>query len=97
MTIQSNSLLNAERPLWYKQPEAVNRWFNGVFEGGGAKGIAFAGALKALKRRRCWFNSVAGSSAGSITAALIASGSLALTRTDPPLPIRMSPPELQSF
>lgn len=74
MTIQSNSLLSAERPLWYRQPEAVNRWFNGVFEGGGAKGIAFAGALKALRRRHCWFISVAGSSAGSITAALIASG-----------------------
>ena len=74
MTIRSNSSLRAERSLWYKQPKAVNRWFNGVFEGGGAKGIAYAGALKALKDRNCWFKSVAGSSAGAITATLVAAG-----------------------
>jgi len=74
MTIPSNSSLSTEPFIWYKQPEIVNRWFNGVFEGGGAKGIAYAGALKALKERKCWFKSVAGSSAGAITAALVAAG-----------------------
>jgi predicted acylesterase/phospholipase RssA len=74
MPLPSNSSPSVARCLWYRQPNAVNRWFNGVFEGGGAKGIAYTGALKALKRRNCWFNSVAGSSAGSITAALVAAG-----------------------
>ncbi len=50
------------------------RLVNGVFAGGGAKGIAYAGALKALEERGVWFGSVAGASAGSITAALIAAG-----------------------
>jgi predicted acylesterase/phospholipase RssA len=50
------------------------RLVNGVFKGGGAKGIAYAGALAAMHRRGLWFASVAGASAGAITAALIASG-----------------------
>ncbi len=47
---------------------------NGVFKGGGAKGIAYAGALRAVRARGLWFKSVAGASAGAVTAALIASG-----------------------
>jgi NTE family protein len=47
---------------------------NGVFKGGGAKGVAYAGALKALRDRNVWFGSVAGASAGAITATLIAAG-----------------------
>lgn len=50
------------------------REVNGVFKGGGAKGIAYAGALHALEERGIWFQSVAGASAGAVTAALIASG-----------------------
>jgi NTE family protein len=48
---------------------------DGVFEGGGVKGIAFAGAIKAAEEAgvREWVN-VAGTSAGSITAALLAVG-----------------------
>jgi predicted acylesterase/phospholipase RssA len=46
----------------------------GVFEGGGAKGIAYAGALHAMCDQRCWFRAVAGASAGAITAALVAAG-----------------------
>lgn len=46
----------------------------GIFEGGGAKGIAYAGALEVLQEQGCWFSRVAGASAGAITAALIASG-----------------------
>ncbi len=47
---------------------------NGVFQGGGAKSIAYGGALRALRSRNLWFGSVAGASAGAITATLIASG-----------------------
>ena len=48
---------------------------DGVFEGGGVKGIAFAGAIKAAEEAglREWKN-VAGTSAGAITAALLAVG-----------------------
>ncbi|MDQ4049723.1 MAG: patatin-like phospholipase family protein [Actinomycetota bacterium] len=45
-----------------------------VFEGGGVKGIAFAGALAALEGRGFTHKSVAGTSAGAITAALVAAG-----------------------
>src|SRR5438552_6463294 len=47
-----------------------------VFEGGGVKGIAFAGAIAAAERDagvREWVN-VAGTSAGSIVAALLVAG-----------------------
>lgn len=53
---------------------AAPRLVNGVFVGGGAKGIAYAGALQAMEDRGLWFGSVAGASAGAITAALVASG-----------------------
>jgi predicted acylesterase/phospholipase RssA len=55
---------------WWTEHELVN----GVFKGGGAKGIAYAGALQAMDERRLWFGSVAGTSAGAITATLIACG-----------------------
>jgi NTE family protein len=45
---------------------------NGVFKGGGAKGIVYAGALRAVHKRGLRFVSVAGSSAGAITATLAA-------------------------
>ena len=47
---------------------------NGVFKGGGAKGIAYAGALRACEKSGIQFAAVAGSSAGAITAALVAAG-----------------------
>jgi predicted acylesterase/phospholipase RssA len=47
-------------------------WAAGVFEGGGAKGAAYAAALAALHERGIRFCSVAGSSAGALTAALLA-------------------------
>jgi predicted acylesterase/phospholipase RssA len=50
------------------------RLVNGVFMGGGAKLIAYAGALRATREREIWFGGVAGSSAGAIVASLIASG-----------------------
>jgi predicted acylesterase/phospholipase RssA len=52
----------------------VDGYVSGVFEGGGAKGILYAGALEGLLRRKLWFSAVAGSSAGAITAAMIAAG-----------------------
>ncbi len=54
--------------------EPAIRLVNGVFQGGGAKGIAYAGALQAMEERRLWFGSVAGTSAGSIIASVIAAG-----------------------
>ena len=48
---------------------------DGVFEGGGVKGIAFVGALEAAREHGIerWVN-VAGTSAGAIIAALLAVG-----------------------
>jgi NTE family protein len=46
----------------------------GIFEGGGAKGLAHVGALKAAENRRINFHGVAGTSAGAIVASLIAAG-----------------------
>ena len=46
----------------------------GIFEGGGAKGLAHVGALKACEERRIEFRGVAGTSAGAIIAGLIAVG-----------------------
>ena len=48
--------------------------YNAVFKGGGAKGVAYAGALQACERAGLEFAAVAGSSAGAITAALVACG-----------------------
>lgn len=53
---------------------ATTVWACGVFEGGGAKGAAYAPALKALDDHGVKFCSVAGSSAGALTAAMIAAG-----------------------
>lgn len=51
---------------------------DGVFQGGGAKGLAYLGALEVLESQGYWFRRVAGTSAGSWTAALIACGYRAL-------------------
>ena len=45
-----------------------------VFEGGGAKGLAFVGALRAFERRGHTPRRVIGTSAGSILAVLVAAG-----------------------
>ncbi|MEF2964474.1 patatin-like phospholipase family protein [Paenibacillus sp. M1] len=47
---------------------------NGVFEGGGVKGISLAGAVKAAERHGARFHQVAGTSSGSIVASMIAAG-----------------------
>jgi NTE family protein len=45
-----------------------------IFEGGGAKGLAHVGAIKAAEEANLEFVGVAGASAGSIVAALVAAG-----------------------
>lgn len=49
-------------------------WINAVFEGGGVKGIALAGAVSAVQDLGIQFNRVAGTSSGSIVAACLAAG-----------------------
>ena len=46
----------------------------GIFEGGGAKGYAHLGALKAAEARNIKFVAVAGTSAGAIISAFVAAG-----------------------
>lgn len=48
--------------------------YDGVFEGGGVKGIAFVGALTYLEEKGYVVEKVAGTSAGAIIAALLAAG-----------------------
>lgn len=45
-----------------------------VFEGGGAKGVAYAGALEVFEQAGYSWKNIAGASAGAITAALLAVG-----------------------
>ena len=52
----------------------MTKEYNAVFKGGGAKGIAYAGALLACEEQGIEFPEVAGSSAGAITATLVACG-----------------------
>lgn len=47
---------------------------NAVFQGGGVKGISLAGAVRASELNHIQFHRVAGTSSGSIVAALIAAG-----------------------
>lgn len=65
----------------YFLPVTAAKWWdkldprvNGVFKGGGAKGLLYAGAISAVADHGLWFRAVAGSSAGAITATLIAAG-----------------------
>jgi NTE family protein len=55
----------------------------GIFEGGGAKGLAHIGALKAAEERGIAFVGVAGASAGAIVACLVAAGYSADELYDP--------------
>lgn len=49
-------------------------WIDGVFSGGGVKGFAFVGALQVVEQEGFQFRRVAGTSAGSIVASLVAAG-----------------------
>src|SRR5215510_11726969 len=54
----------------------MSQFRNLVFEGGGVKGIAYAGALEVLEQQNIMpdIKRVAGTSAGAITATLVALG-----------------------
>ncbi len=61
---------------WWRE-RGITRFVAGVFEGGGAKGLLYRGALEAMvedAERAYWFTAVAGASAGAITATLVAAG-----------------------
>ena len=60
------------RPWW--EERGITRLVAGVFEGGGAKGVLYDGALQGMLDERCWFGATAGASAGAITATAIAIG-----------------------
>ena len=45
-----------------------------VFEGGGVRGIAFLGAIQAMEEENVRWQRLAGTSAGAVIAALLASG-----------------------
>lgn len=70
-----------ERPsiIWTFENDQTkySKYFNsckGVFQGGGCKAIAYIGAYKRAYERGVFFSELAGTSAGSIIAALIAAG-----------------------
>lgn len=70
-------LTDDERAKIHKQlPQAEdgNYYIDAVFEGGGVKGTAFLGVLQCLNDAGIRLRKVAGTSAGAITAALIATG-----------------------
>jgi predicted acylesterase/phospholipase RssA len=57
-----------------KSPTRFFQTCLGVFQGGGCRGAAFAGAFAAARARNVGFAGVAGTSAGSIAAALVGAG-----------------------
>jgi predicted acylesterase/phospholipase RssA len=59
---------------WAAGREGDMALFDVVFEGGGAKGSAFVGALQVLKEQGHQTRRLVGTSAGAITAALLAAG-----------------------
>jgi predicted acylesterase/phospholipase RssA len=59
--------------LWWHE-RGITRLVAGVFEGGGAKGVLYGGALQGMLEEDCWFGAAAGASAGAITATAIAVG-----------------------
>lgn len=62
-----------ELSSWIKTVDNKSGEIYGVFNGGGAKGAAFSGAIEVFDSKFDW-KGVAGTSAGAITAAFIASG-----------------------
>lgn len=70
----SSRAVEIKTNLWNIKSAQPSRLVDGVFEGGGALGAAYIGALRALHDNDIWFARVAGNSAGSITAAMIAVG-----------------------
>lgn len=71
----SANALKIREEIWrFRLPFTARTLVDGVFEGGGALGTGYIGALRALHDNNIWFARVAGNSAGSITAGMIAAG-----------------------
>ena len=68
-----NQVLDGEMSSWMVEKNSSNKAVYGVFNGGGPKGAAFAGAIREVESSIRW-KSVAGTSAGAITACLLAAG-----------------------
>ena len=60
-------------PYQFSSPK-VNNYENLVLAGGGNKGIAYFGALRYFAQKNQSFKRIAGTSAGAITAGLMAVG-----------------------
>jgi NTE family protein len=58
----------------YRGEQKMNNLINGVFDGGGVKGIGLVGAVSTTEEKGYRFNRVAGTSAGAIVAAFLAAG-----------------------
>lgn len=67
--LATHAVTAAWNPWWHGMT-----LYDGIFKGGGAKGILYVGALHELADDGRWFRAVAGSSAGAITATLVAAG-----------------------
>ena len=65
-SVRITSLVESSRKL--KEYQEGKQLITGVFQGGGAKGVAYVGVLEELEREGIWFRKVAGTSAGAITA-----------------------------
>ncbi|MDD7967174.1 patatin-like phospholipase family protein [Actinomycetospora lemnae] len=73
--LPQSALLPSERARAFAAVAAPRQLVvDGVFEGGGALGTGYVGALRALEDNGIGFARVAGNSAGAITAAMVAAG-----------------------
>ncbi|RLC97054.1 MAG: hypothetical protein DRI40_01425 [Chloroflexi bacterium] len=61
--------VGAERPT-----DRLPIGLDGIFSGGGSLGIAYVGALRAVREHGFWFTRVGGTSAGALVAAMVAAG-----------------------
>src|SRR5947208_17056802 len=71
-----NHFLTRDDMVEHRGTAMVNRFLNLVFQGGGVRGVAYAGALQALPPNYK-LHTVAGASAGAIVAALVGIGKTA--------------------
>ncbi|PCK09829.1 MAG: hypothetical protein COA42_01890 [Alteromonadaceae bacterium] len=70
---EGHSVFNEKITSWVNEDNEIRQPVYGVFNGGGPKGAAFAGSIKVVEKEVRW-QGVSGTSAGAITAALIAAG-----------------------
>lgn len=70
---QKRKIFGESMKSWIKEDADSRESVYGVFKGGGPKGAAFAGAVEVFEKQVKW-KAVAGTSAGAITAAVLAAG-----------------------